>query len=358
MKKLFCIILLSLLVLCVFTACSGKDGKDGIDGQNGIDGTDGETPTIEISEDGYWIINGEKTDLKASSDKIDHENPQGLQFFMQDDGTYLVSCGDAKYLSNIVIPTTYKGGAVVGIVNDAFYANQNLTSITIPDTVTKIGARAFSNCPNLTSVMIGDGVTSIGEEAFYTCSNLTSVVIGDSVTNIGECAFAYCTSLTSVNIPNSVKSIGEDAFYFCTSLTGVYISNLAAWCNIFFETLYSNPLNHSKNLYLNGELVTDLVVPDGVTSIGQCAFFSCTSIETVVIPDSVTAVGDAAFSGCDNLKSAVISTGVTSIGKYAFATISDVYYTGSEEEWNVIEFDPNVSAFVNPTIHYNYVPEA
>ena len=76
------------------------------------------------------------------------------------------------------------------------------------------------------------------------------------------------------------------------------------------------------------------------------------------IVSSVTAVGDAAFSGCDNLKSAVISTGVTSIGKYAFATISDVYYTGSEEEWNVIEFDPNVSAFVNPTIHYNYVSEA
>ena len=285
MKKRLYIVLLSLLVLCALTACSGKDGKDG---QNGVDGADGLTPTIEISEDGYWIINGEKTDLKASSDKIDYENPQGLQFFMQDDGTYLVSCGDAKYLSNIVIPATYNGGAVVGIVNDAFYAHPKLTSITIPDTVTKIGARAFSNCPNLTTVVIGDSVTNIGECAFSNCQNLTSVVIGDSVTNIGECAFAYCTSLTSVSIPNSVKSIGEDAFYFCTSLTGVYISDLAAWCNIFFETLYSNPLNHSKNLYLNGELVTNLVVPDGVTSIGQCAFFSCTSIETVVIPDRAT----------------------------------------------------------------------
>ena len=177
-------------VILVFV-CLPSDGKDGADGV---------TPTIEISEDGYWVINGEKTNVSAKGDGSSSadENPQGLQFYPQDDGTYIVSCGDAKYLSEIVIPATYKGGAVVGIDNEAFKSCTNLTSIEIPESVTNIGDRAFRGCTSLTSVEIPDSVTSIGDYAFCDCTSLTSIEIPDRVTSIGYLAFCYCRSLTSI----------------------------------------------------------------------------------------------------------------------------------------------------------------
>ncbi|MBQ3209478.1 MAG: leucine-rich repeat protein [Alistipes sp.] len=137
------------------------------------------------------------------------------------------------------------------------------------------------------------------------------------VTSIGGSAFYKCTSLTSVTIPDSVTSIGVDAFYGCASLTSVYITDIAAWCNISFG-IYSNPLRYAGNLYLNNELVTDLIIPDGVTKIGSYAFYNCDSLTSVTIPDSVTSIGGSAFSGCTSLTSVTMPDSVTSIGEYAF----------------------------------------
>ena len=101
------------------------------------------------------------------------------------------------------------------------------------------------------------------------------------VTRIDYKAFYNCTSLKSVTIPDSVTSIGKYAFLDCTSLTRVYITDIAAWCNISFNDCFSNPLFYAKNLYLNNNLVTALTIPDSVTSIGEGAFYSCTSLKTV-----------------------------------------------------------------------------
>ena len=230
---------------------NGLDGKDGINGSDGKDGVDGEdgkdgvTPTIEISDDGYWVINGEKTDVKATPEDSACENPQELQFYMQDDGTYIVSSGDAIYLSNIVIPATYKGGAVVTIAEDAFtgfdllesvtipnsvviieceafFSCSSLMSVTIPDSVISIGDRAFHGCRSLTSVTIGDSVVSIGESAFWNCDSLTNLTLGDSLTSIGEYAFTYCYSLTNITIPDSVTTICDDAFLHCKALSTIH----------------------------------------------------------------------------------------------------------------------------------------
>ena len=169
------------------------------------------------------------------------------------------------------------------------------------------------------TVEIRSGVTSIGNYAFYDCSSLTSVTIPDGVTSIGRRAFYGCSSLTSVTIPNSVTSIGGGSFYNCSSLTSVHIDNLAAWCNISFDNEYSNPLNYANNLYLKGEVLTDCIIPDSVTSIGGYAFYNCISLTSVTIPNSVTSIGDEAFRNCDSLTSLMIPNSVTSIGGGAFS---------------------------------------
>ena len=161
-------------------------------------------------------------------------------------------------------------------------------------------------------------VTSIGNYAFYECSSFTSITIPNSVTSIGESAFRGCSSLTSVTIPNSVTSIGEEAFSGCSGLNSVHISDIAAWCAISFSTYNTNPLGYAHNLYLNGELVTDLVIPNSVTSIGDYAFKDCTSLTSVTIPNSVTSIGGSAFYFCSGLTSVTIPNSVTSIGVGAF----------------------------------------
>lgn len=141
------------------------------------------------------------------------------------------------------------------------------------------------------SVVIENGVTNIGESAFIGCKNLTSVTIPESVKSIGNNAFAECTGLTSVTIPDNVTSIGYAAFYGCTGLTRVNISNITAWCNISFMESISNPLMDAHNLYLNDNIVTDLIIPDSVTNIGSNTFAGCTGLKSVTIPDSVTSIG-------------------------------------------------------------------
>ncbi|MBO5125436.1 MAG: leucine-rich repeat protein [Spirochaetaceae bacterium] len=221
-------------------------------------------------------------------------------------------------LTSVEIPAS-----VTSIGGSAFYGCIGLTSVEIPASVTSIGSDAFSECIGLTSVEIPAGVTSIGRRAFYDCSGLASVEIPAGVTSIGYEAFSGCSGLTSVEIPASVTSIGDGAFSRCIGLTSVYYQgDLARWCEGFVYN-YHSLMAYCENLYINGDLVQgDLVIPAGVTSIGDYAFRGCSGLTSVEIPASVTSIGSSAFSGCSGLTSVEIPASVISIGESAFINLS------------------------------------
>jgi len=170
--------------------------------------------------------------------------------------------------------------------------------------LTTIGDYTFYYCSGLTSITIPESVTSIGEGAFSGCSGLTSITIPDGVTSIGERAFSGCSGLTSITIPASVTSIGNAAFYDCTGLTRAEFASTESLCNIKFEDYSANPLYYAHHLYIDGQEVIDLVIPNSVTSIGDYAFYNCSGLTSITIPESVTSIGDEAFRFCSGLTKA------------------------------------------------------
>ena len=278
----------------------------------------------------------------------------------------ITSIGDGAFrgckgLTSITIPNS-----VISIGESAFYGCDGLTSIEIPNSVTSIGESAFYGCDGLTSIEIPNSVTSIGNNAFYSCDALTSITIPNSVTSIGNNAFYSCDALTSITIPNSVTSIGNKAFYDCSNLkTVINLSNLTfsqgsydyGYVAYYTDKVINDPKatfvgdfvfstvddKHTLVAYLgkateitlpdnyNGEnyvigidafegcsWLTNITIPNSVTSIGQQAFSGCKGLTSITIPNSVTSIGQQAFSGCKGLTSITIPNSVTSIGNYAF----------------------------------------
>ena len=341
----------------------------------------------------YEVSNGEATITDAKSDIKTADIPESI------DDYPVTRIGDSAFrdctcLTNVTIPDSVTsigigafeyctglisvtiGNSVMSIGDYAFRDCTKLTSITIPDSVTSIGGYAFVDTAWYdsqpygdvyagkvyykykgtmlanTKVTIKDGTNGIAGFAFNDCTGLISVTIPDSVTSIGGYAFYDCTGLTSITIPDSVTSIGSDVFGLCSSLKGVYISDLAAWCNIEFKGSIST---FSYKLYLKGNPITNLVVPDDVISISDYAFSRCSGITSITIPDSVTSIGNCAFSSCP-LTTLKIGKGLKSIGKNAFngiKVIPELYYAGSEEEWKGISIDSSNDLILRANMHYN-----
>ena len=186
---------------------------------------------------------------------------------------------------------------------------EDKTSITIPDSVTKIGWGAFSGCTGLTSVTIPDSVTKIGRYAFSGCTGLTSINIPDSVTRIETAAFSGCAGLTSITIPNGVTEIGDDAFNGCTGLTSI--------------TIPDGVTEIGSEAFSGCTGLTSISIPDSVTLIGWDAFLALDGSTSTTIPDSVTWMRDDIFSGCSGLKEIIVSTSVNGSVKKAISDFKD-----------------------------------
>ena len=235
-------------------------------------------------------------------------------------------------VTNLSIPS-----GVASISEYAFYNCSSITSIEIPASVTSIGNSTFRGCSNLAGVYISDITSWCGidfnsyeSNPLYYAKNLylnnsliTELLIPEGAVNIGSYAFYGCDYIASVAIPNSLASIGEGAFGGCTSVANVYISDLAKWCEIDFAGAESQPMNYS-NLYVNGTLLTDLLIPENTTTIKPYSFSGCACLNSVIINNNVVNIGDGAFYGCAGLTNIDIPNSVVNIGDGAFYNCSSL----------------------------------
>lgn len=193
-------------------------------------------------------------------------------------GDSIVSGGEFEYfvqITSVTIPNT-----ITSIGSYAFMSCVGLTSIDIPETVTIIDTGAFSTCTGLTSVNLPVSITYLGTDVFYQCSGLTSVIIPNSVPFIGSGTFAYCSSLTDIAIPSSVTYIGDWAFSECSGLVSVHIPNTVTYIDDFAFHGCSG--------------LVSVNIPNSVTYIGKEAFMDC-SLPSIYIPSSVTYLSEGAF---------------------------------------------------------------
>ncbi len=295
------------------------------------------------------------------------ENPTpGIEYLLNDDGlSYSVIDFSAALSTDIRIPDEYNGLPVTEISSYAGAGSRDITSVTIPSSVKRIGEGAFTECSALTSVRIGEGVESIGERAFRACTVLPSITIPGSVREIerlafdacsqlesvtlkegipalSEYAFSWCTALQSIELPAGMTALGSHAFAHCSVLRSVTIpesileigENAFTYCPLEEATLATHhvsslPKSQLKTVIITaGESIDDnlfsdcaalqsVTLPLGLTRIGDFAFYHCVKLEGIVIPEGVTSIGEEAFS-MSLLKTVVIPESVKEIGEKAF----------------------------------------
>lgn len=280
------------------------------------------------------------------------ENPGQQDYLIYDDDNLRTTVVGVNpdYVNRIT--TAFIPSTVTTIAEGAFRGCTALTTIAIPATVTTLGDYVFDGCTALTSITLHDGLT-LGEYVFHNCSALQNVTLPADLTAIPEGLFQGCSALTSVDLPAGITSIGAYAYNGCStvysislpasvetvgaqafaSMPGLHFVNLSAgivslgndcfrntnsivstnfngtleeWLAIEFGNANSQPVSRSRNLSFNGAMLSQLVIPDGVTEIKPYAFFNDTLITTLTLPAGITNIDNLAFGRLSNLQRIVL----------------------------------------------------
>lgn len=306
------------------------------------------------------------------------EPSNGLAYSISSDKTYfdVTGIGNCKDIE-IIIPDTYQGKPVKGIDQNAFYNCRTITKIKVPDSVTNIGKQAFWGCKSLTDVFIPYSVITIGDFAFVDCNSLTGIWVDENNPNYRNDEYGVLFNKTSTKliwapdritgkycIPNTVKDIGHTAFSDCISLTAVeFPENMVtidcgafSGCNSLVEiTIPIGICVLSRQLFFGCENLTKVVLPDSVTIIEHEVFRGCQKLTEITIPNSVTSIGHSAFHQCKNLTKITIPDSVTSIGNSAISncsSLTDVYYGGTEDQWEQISIGSGNADLTNAARYY------
>ncbi len=282
------VLMLCFLISGCLVGCSDKNGdgnsgshNNSVNGSNSSNSSNSKTPsTGETTE----------TPIKYS---------EGLEYVLSDDRTYMILAGAGTCKDRtIAIPPTYHDLPVKEIKDSAFQPS------------------AFQSSPRVREVIIPDSVIRIGSEAFRGCEYLSNVHIGKGVTEIDY-----------------------DAFYYCSEPLNIYIKDMASFCNINLTGYLAGHVRNEYNLYLNGELVEELIIPDSVTNIGECIFASCISIQKVILGKSVVSIGESAFSNCKNLSEIIFNDSLNCIDAFAFSSCSILMKVNfkNTNNWTIVE---------------------
>ena len=261
------------------------------------------------------------------------------ELLLNKDKTRLICCPGG--LEGVIsIPST-----VEEIEEYAFYSCSKVTSIVIPDTVTKIEDHVFTYCSSLESINIPEGIAKIEKYNFSYCSSLASISLPSTLKNIGVACFMECISLADVSLPNGLETISDGAFLKCTSIEEINVPDtvtsigLAAFENCTSLKEFKMPteiINLSQEIFSGCSSLKSVTLSNyDYGTVGQSAFFNCSSLEYIELP-GITSIGKYAFVNCTSLAGIAFDECLTSIadyGLYNCSSLSEVYYMGTTSQW-------------------------
>ncbi|MBE5730713.1 MAG: hypothetical protein E7350_02020 [Clostridiales bacterium] len=260
-----------------------------------------------------------KNSLPLLADIISYDIPT-LTYTLLSDGTYGVSKGDIAIEDELVIPTTFNGIAVTQIEDNAFENWDKITSVTIPNSVSRIGAAAFSCCNSLSSISIPSSVTNIEDNAFNGCAALTTVYLPENIITLGISVFANCPKLAKIIVPDDISVYDEYFDLFSEQGLGELVQLASGGLSFTAQADGTYAVSRFQSIVLTGEIIIPAYYGNSkVTKIADHGFDGCTEITSVIIPSTVKTIGAYAFRNCTGLTWAELATGLTTIEAYAFA---------------------------------------